>query len=1083
MTMKKTILTVLLVAAATAQARFSESHIPLSSGTDPNLQDNTIYDVNSDLTLSAVAGSSKFRVLGSNVVAINIKKDVTLTLKGGDATGETGAGAAISVASGATLYIMGEGTLVATGGAAGNGCGGSSGGNGWVGSDENRGKGGTGGTGGKGGGGGAAAIGGVGGDGCNGGGGGSGKEKECSRGAFSSDGDSGSPGSSGSNGGGMGRVVILGNVTVKATAGAAATADGSGGGSGSKGYYKWTNAYVAGGGGGGGGGARGQDAQYGIGGGGAGGAGGGGGGGGGTVCNSAGGDATGWGDGGSGGKSYTGSSGSSGTRGGSRSVSLYYGSAKGGGGGEGGAANTKRGDNGTLEIGPSVKFISTPSRASNAPLVPAKSGGLYTTHLNFYSQGEKVGEDTAQLMLKMPETPPALTRNGYRFLGYFTVAEGEAGGRCVYGPDYAPASPVWESVENSVDLYAHWEVAPTMLVVNTNEDGEGKTLGQGKVTLRDAMRELCADPTLTGTNGLRRIEFDLPAEDGKNVITLTNVIAVSSGTSPIAIDGFNGGNGVTITAGGNYSALQLSGSDVHLRCLNFKNCPAPAIAHSGGLTVEDCSFIGNRGAIQSGSDAELGALNCTFADNAAVGGGGAVNMANTSAYGTFVNCTFARNKAASGSAVHSAKAPLTFIHCTLVPGDANALVSASGIDTYFLNTLIAKPSGGTAVTAGTTTSICSSLGTQDQSAILNPAQADDLLGVRQIWYEPVQSSASGNRDAALVFYDTNIKNLAIVTNGVKKLLYGKNVGLATMPIGIDQLHGARMAPVRGSIRIATGVQPPVVNVEGVAWGLTNATVAATATVVYDDGTYADVPVTVKTNPDAVFGAAVEVDGSDLYTHNVQRVDLDGISGNNVSMTVATSPYALVASSASAIATEASEVNLPGDEIRVTTALADSLVVVGKLAVGGEAFSAGGLAGFQDITLDDVNVRGGSLRLLGSTSKNGGAEMANLSNKSIGGGESGVENDTSGSLKDDSKSWTAKYDGFVQVRVEANDTSSGKVGLTVGSVEVTPLAAIGTGGSRTPVWTVPVRANEKVTLEARGISIGYMVQFIYFGVKE
>jgi hypothetical protein len=253
-------------------------------------------------------------------------------------------------------------------------------------------------------------------------------------------------------------------------------------------------------------------------------------------------------------------------------------------------------------------------------------------------------------------------------------------------------------------------------------------------------------------------------------------------------------------------------------------------------------------------------------------------------------------------------------------------------------------------------------------------------------------------------------------------------------------------------------------------------------VVYDDETYANVPVTVKTNPDAIFGTAVEVDGSDLYTHNVTEVRLAGLLGDP-SMTVATSPYALVASSASAIATEESEVYLPGDEIRVTTALADSLVVVGKLAVGGEAFSAGGLAGFQDITLDDVNVRGGSLRLLGSTSKNGGAEMANLSNKSIGGGESGVENDTSGSLKDDSKSWTAKYDGFVQVRVEANDTSSGKVGLTVGSVEVTPLAAIGTGGSRTPVWTVPVRANEKVTLEARGISIGYIAQFIYFGVKE
>ena len=1059
-----------------AQARFSVTPIPLTAATDANLQNNTIYEVNESLTLPAVAGSSKFRVLGNNVVAINIKKGVTLTLKGGDATGETGAGAAISVASGATLYIMGEGTLVATGGAAGNGCGGSSGGNGWVGSDENRGKGGTGGTGGKGGGGGAAAIGGVGGDGGNGGGGGSGKEKVCSRGAFSSDGDSGSPGSSGSNGGGMGRVVIIGNVTVKATAGAAATADGSGGGSGSKGYYKWTNAYVAGGGGGGGGGARGQDAQYGIGGGGAGGAGGGGGGGGGTVCNSAGGDATGWGDGGSGGKSYTSSSGSSGTRGGSRSVSLYYGSAKGGGGGEGGAANTKRGDNGTLEIGPSVKFTSTPSRASNTPLLAVPSG-LYETALHFFSQNVEVGTVAASLMLEMPGATE-VTRNGYRFLGYFTVEEGEAGGRCVYGPDYKPSSPVWESVEDSVNLYAHWEVAPTMLVVNTNEDGEN--LGQGKITLRDAMRELCASPTLTGTNGLRRIEFDLPADDGKNVIALTNVIAVNVNTSPIEIDGFNGGKGVTITAGGNYNALQLSGSDVNLRCLNFKNCPKHAIVHSGGLTVVDCSFIGNRGAIQSGNDAELEVLNCTFADNNAAGGGGAVAMADTSVYGTFVNCTFARNKASSGSAVHSAKAELTFIHCTLVPGDANALVSASGIATYFLNTLIAKPSGGTAVTAGTTTSICSSLGTQDQSAILNPAQADDLLGVRHIWYEPVQSSASGNRDAAPVFYDANIKNLAIVTNGVKKLLYGDNVGLATMPIGIDQLHGARMAPVRGSIRIATGVQPPVVNVEGVAWGLTNATVTANATVLYDDGTYAEKPVTVKTNGDAVFGTAVEVDGSDLYTHNVTEVRLNGLAGDH-NMTVATSPYALVASSASAIATEDSEVCLPGDEIRVTTALADSLVV-SKLAVGGEAFSAGSLAGFQNITLDDVNVRGGSLRVLGSNSKDGGAQMANLDNKTIGGGE--MSKDATGSLNGTTKSWTADYDGFVQISVEAsNVTSSGQVGLTVGNVTVTPMGALGAGGSRTAVWTVPVRKGEVVTLHANGVTVGYKTQFIYFGVKE
>ena len=303
--------------------------------------------------------------------------------------------------------------------------------------------------------------------------------------------------------------------------------------------------------------------------------------------------------------------------------------------------------------------------------------------------------------------------------------------------------------------------------------------------------------------------------------------------------------------------------------------------------------------------------------------------------------------------------------------------------------------------------------------------------------------------------------LAILTSGLCAAYTAAASALTNTVLMVDQ---------RGSL-----------NVEGVAWGLTNAIVSATATVVYDDGTYAEKPVTVKTNPDAVFGAAVEVDGSDLYTHNVTEVRLAGLPGNP-QMTVATSPYALVASSASAIATEESEVYLPGDEIRVTTALADSLVV-STLAVGGESFSAGGLAGFQNITLDDVNVRGGSLRLLGSNSKDGGAQMANLSNKSIGGGEAGLEKDTSGSLKDGTKTWTAKYDGFVQVRVEASDTSSGKVGLTVGSTTVTPLAAIGTGGSRTPIWTVPVRANEKVTLEARGISIGYTAQFIYFGVKE
>ena len=49
--------------------------------------------------------------------------------------------------------------------------------------------------------------------------------------------------------------------------------------------------------------------------------------------------------------------------------------------------------------------------------------------------------------------------------------------------------------------------------------------------------------------------------------------------------------------------------------------------------------------------------------------------------------------------------------------------------------------------------------------------------------------------------------------------------------------------------------------------------------------------------------------------------------------------------------------------------------------------------------------------------------------------------------------------------------------------MTPMGAIGSGGSRTPIWTVPVRKGETVTLHANGAALGYKTQFIYFGVPE
>ena len=73
--------------------------------------------------------------------------------------------------------------------------------------------------GGDGGGGGAPAIGGRGGNGGAGGTYGGGDTfLECTSSSFTGDGDNGHDGEAGTNGSGMGKVVILGNVTVQATA-------------------------------------------------------------------------------------------------------------------------------------------------------------------------------------------------------------------------------------------------------------------------------------------------------------------------------------------------------------------------------------------------------------------------------------------------------------------------------------------------------------------------------------------------------------------------------------------------------------------------------------------------------------------------------------------------------------------------------------------------------------------------------------------------------------------------------------------------------------------------------------------------
>ena len=208
-----------------------------------------------------------------------IPTGVTVTCNGVAGSGTRQGGAGIYVASGNTLYVLGNGTLVANGGKAGNGSNGAGGGGGWKsGSTYYSGGGGAGGAGGGGAGAGIGTHGAAGGSG--GGGGAGGSVGWSSKGKAQFWGKAGSAGSTGGTPSAAGNIYATSSVTVNAYGGAKGS-NGNGGGAG--GYQTdsgtgWKYNHCAAGGGGGGGGAAGYAGNS-IG---AGGAGGGGGGGGGS---------------------------------------------------------------------------------------------------------------------------------------------------------------------------------------------------------------------------------------------------------------------------------------------------------------------------------------------------------------------------------------------------------------------------------------------------------------------------------------------------------------------------------------------------------------------------------------------------------------------------------------------------------------------------------------------------------------------------------------------------------------------------------------------------------------------------------
>ena len=140
--------------------RVSADENVLMGGSSTTLSSGTYY-VNSDVSYTGGTGQSALVIASGETVYIYVRSGATLTCTGGAGSGTAGGGAGIEVPSGATLYLLGEGTVNVTGGDAARGGNGGDGGHAYStsGSFNLEGHVGTGGNGGNGGGGAGAGIG------------------------------------------------------------------------------------------------------------------------------------------------------------------------------------------------------------------------------------------------------------------------------------------------------------------------------------------------------------------------------------------------------------------------------------------------------------------------------------------------------------------------------------------------------------------------------------------------------------------------------------------------------------------------------------------------------------------------------------------------------------------------------------------------------------------------------------------------------------------------------------------------------------------------------------------------------------
>ena len=264
--MKKTLLFIALLCAvaqgAWAQANWEEVYTltqttsanwtAINSGSTTGLTlgsagNTTYYYPTCDLGFTnSNAGGSGLTIQGT--VYLYVPEDMTITCTGANANGATGAGAGIELASGNTLYLLGTGTVNATGGNAANGGNGNNGDHSYFVYDSYC-QPGNGGNGGNGGGGAGAGIGTRGGNGGNGGSGATAKRDESEG---TNIGVAGSAGNAGTTAGAMGNLYVVTSFVNLNASGGSAGSGGSGGARGNNAAEDPYNQYNASGGGGGG---------------------------------------------------------------------------------------------------------------------------------------------------------------------------------------------------------------------------------------------------------------------------------------------------------------------------------------------------------------------------------------------------------------------------------------------------------------------------------------------------------------------------------------------------------------------------------------------------------------------------------------------------------------------------------------------------------------------------------------------------------------------------------------------------------------------------------------------------------------